>query len=113
MQFASLFAAAVAACSFASAQSDIPISPALASIIANASNVPQYRYGTQFTQGIVPKNFHSHNDYWRQLPFYSALSVGAMSVEADVWLINGTLNVSCVYIAFVYEMRDCTQSAGP
>ncbi|KAL9071328.1 MAG: hypothetical protein Q9157_005507 [Trypethelium eluteriae] len=27
------------------------------------------------------------------IPFYSALSVGAVSVEADVWLYNGTLHV--------------------
>ena len=32
-------------------------------------------------------------DYWRAIPFYSALSVGAVSVEADVWLYNGTLHV--------------------
>ena len=27
------------------------------------------------------------------MPFYSAISVGAVSVEADVWLYNGTLHV--------------------
>ncbi len=27
------------------------------------------------------------------MPFYSALSVGAVSVESDVWLYNGTLYV--------------------
>ena len=42
------------------------------------------------------KPFHSHNDYWRDLPFYSALRAGAVSVEADVWLINGTLYVRLV-----------------
>jgi len=36
---------------------------------------------------------HSHNDYWRPIPFYSALAAGAISVEADVWLYNGTLHV--------------------
>lgn len=30
---------------------------------------------------------------WRDVPFYSALSVGAISIEADVWLYNGTLFV--------------------
>lgn len=74
------------------AQSDIPISGALQQIISNTS-APQYQYPTHLTQGIVPKPFHSHNDYWRQIPFYSALSVGAVSVEADVWLYNGTLHV--------------------
>ena len=27
------------------------------------------------------------------MPFYSALSVGAVSVESDIWLYNGTLYV--------------------
>jgi len=30
---------------------------------------------------------------WRDVPFYTALSVGAVSIEADVWLNNGTLNI--------------------
>lgn len=30
---------------------------------------------------------------WRDVPFYSALSVGAISTESDVWLYNGTLHV--------------------
>ncbi|KAF5645863.1 uncharacterized protein FTJAE_2293 [Fusarium tjaetaba] len=29
---------------------------------------------------------HSHNDYWRIHPLFSALAVGCASVEADVWL---------------------------
>ncbi|KAF5620276.1 hypothetical protein F52700_11598 [Fusarium sp. NRRL 52700] len=29
---------------------------------------------------------HSHNDYWRTYPLFSALAVGCASVEADVWL---------------------------
>lgn len=39
------------------------------------------------------KPFHSHNDYWRDVPFYSGLAAGAISTEADVWLIDGTLYV--------------------
>ncbi|KAK2766051.1 Altered inheritance of mitochondria protein 6 [Arachnomyces sp. PD_36] len=35
--------------------------------------------------GIAPKQCHSHNDYWRRLPLYDALTVGCSSVEADVW----------------------------
>jgi hypothetical protein len=30
---------------------------------------------------------------WRDVPFYTALSVGANSTESDVWLYNGTLYV--------------------
>lgn len=53
----------------------------------------RYKYPTDFTRGIVPKPFHSHNDYWRDVPFYTALSHGSISTEADVWLIDGTLYV--------------------
>ncbi|SCU93309.1 LAFA_0F15720g1_1 [Lachancea sp. 'fantastica'] len=33
---------------------------------------------------------HSHNDYWRDLPLFEALCHGIASVEADVWLIDGS-----------------------
>lgn len=29
---------------------------------------------------------HSHNDYWREYPLYSALAAGCTGIEADVWL---------------------------
>jgi len=57
------------------------------------SNSPLIQYPTQFTQNIVPKPIHSHNDYWRDVPLFTALSLGVASVEADVWLMNGTLFV--------------------
>lgn len=88
----SLFTAALVA-TVAHAQSDIPLSHPLQSIMSHAQSGPYYTYPTDLTQGIVPKAFHSHNDYWRPIPFYSALSVGAVSVEADVWLYNGTLHI--------------------
>lgn len=69
------------------------VSPSLQSVLDRAHQAPLYTYPTSFTQGIVPKYIHSHNDYWRDVPFYSALSVGAVSIEADVWLYNGTLYV--------------------
>lgn len=75
------------------AQSDIPISSALQNVLSSASSDPKYHYPTSFTQGIIPKPFHSHNDYWRPVPFFSALATGAISIEADVWLYNGTLHV--------------------
>lgn len=77
----------------AASQSDIPLSPALQQILSHAQQGPLYTYPTSLTQGIIPKAMHSHNDYWRPVPFYSALSAGAISVEADVWLYNNTLHV--------------------
>jgi len=57
------------------------------------SNSSLLVYPTQFTQGIVPKAIHSHNDYWRDVPLLSALSYGVASVEADVWLVDNELLV--------------------
>lgn len=54
---------------------------------------PLASYPTDLTRGIIPKRIHSHNDYWRDVPLYEALSFGAISVEADVWLYNSTLFV--------------------
>ncbi|KAH7071344.1 hypothetical protein BKA63DRAFT_71109 [Paraphoma chrysanthemicola] len=68
-------------------------SDALQNILKNTDNSDRYHYPTDFTREIVPKPFHSHNDYWRDRPFYTGLSYGAISTEADVWLINGTLYV--------------------
>lgn len=31
------------------------------------------------------ERIHSHNDYWRDIPLFTALSYGAQSIEADVW----------------------------
>ncbi|KAI7369779.1 hypothetical protein KC354_g1694 [Hortaea werneckii] len=70
-----------------------PLNPSLQNILAHAYDPPLYSYPTSLTQGIIPKNLHSHNDYWRPLPFWSGLSVGAISTEADVWLYNDTLHV--------------------
>lgn len=55
-------------------------------------------YPTNFLQDVLPKPIHSHNDYWRKVPLFTALKQGAMSVEADVWLFDepdrrGTLYV--------------------
>ncbi|OCK79731.1 hypothetical protein K432DRAFT_299187, partial [Lepidopterella palustris CBS 459.81] len=69
------------------------VSQTLQNILKNTDKSKLYTYPTDLTRGIVPKPFHSHNDYWRDVPFYSALSYGAVSTEADVWLINGTLYV--------------------
>lgn len=72
---------------------NLDVSSSLQSILQNAHNNPAYTYPTDLTRGIVPKAIHSHNDYWRDIPFYTALSYGCVSIEADVWLVNGTLYI--------------------
>ena len=42
------------------------------------------------------ENSDEHTD-WRDVPLLTAISLGVMSVEADVNLINGTLFVSPWY----------------
>lgn len=50
-------------------------------------------YPIEFLQSVLPVACHSHNDYWRQRPLYSALGSGCISVEADIWLVNNDLLV--------------------
>ncbi|OTB06070.1 hypothetical protein M426DRAFT_319144 [Hypoxylon sp. CI-4A] len=45
-------------------------------------------YPTDFLRDIVPIRCHSHNDYWRKVPLFSALHAGCIGVEADVWLFD-------------------------
>lgn len=83
------------------AQVDLSFDPysvtsSMASLLDASDQKNLTTYATDLTRNLVPKMLHSHNDYWRDIPFYSALSVGAISVEADVWLINNTLYVRSV-----------------
>jgi hypothetical protein len=71
---------------------------ALQNILMNTDKSDRYHYPTDFTREIIPKPFHSHNDYWRDVPFFAGLSYGAISTEADVWLINETLYVGSLRI---------------
>lgn len=48
---------------------------------------------TDFTADVKPVPCHSHNDYWRKVPLYSAINAGCISVEADVWLFDDDLYV--------------------
>ena len=48
---------------------------------------------TDFTRDILPIPCHSHNDYWRDVPLYSAIQVGVSSVEADIWAFPQELYV--------------------
>ena len=73
--------------------SEYRISPSLQNILSKAYTSPLYTYPTSLTQGILHIPIHSHNDYWQPVPFYSALAVGARSIEADVWLYSDALHV--------------------
>ncbi|KIW33694.1 uncharacterized protein PV07_00522 [Cladophialophora immunda] len=48
---------------------------------------------TDFSADIHPVACHSHNDYWRKEPLFSALEAGCTGVEADVWLYDQDLYV--------------------
>jgi hypothetical protein len=50
-------------------------------------------YPTDFLRNVIPIPCHSHNDYWREVPLFSALYTGCISVEADVWALNDELYV--------------------
>jgi hypothetical protein len=50
-------------------------------------------YPTDFLRDVIPVPCHSHNDYWRNVPLFTALYAGCTGVEADVWLRNGDLLV--------------------
>ncbi|KAF4991220.1 hypothetical protein FDECE_14112 [Fusarium decemcellulare] len=43
------------------------------------------RWVETLSANVYPSMVHSHNDYLRPRPLFSALSVGCASVEADVW----------------------------
>lgn len=53
------------------------------------SNQPtggEHKWLDDFSHSVRPRAFHSHNDYLRPYPLFSALAAGCSSVEADVWL---------------------------
>ncbi|OWT43644.1 Phospholipase C, phosphatidylinositol-specific, X domain protein [Pochonia chlamydosporia 170] len=56
----------------------------------NASSSTADAYLNSYSNSVIPVPVHSHNDYWRPYPLYSALAAGCTSVEADVWLSPDT-----------------------
>ncbi|PLB40629.1 uncharacterized protein BDW47DRAFT_134875 [Aspergillus candidus] len=48
---------------------------------------------TAISKDIRLVGCHSHNDYWRPVPLFSALQAGCVGVEADVWLFGDDLYV--------------------
>jgi len=57
---------------------------------------PKHSYTQVYLDSISPiahPKAHAHNDYEHTLALWNALQHGFMSVEADVWLLNGKLYV--------------------
>ncbi|KAJ5688917.1 hypothetical protein N7462_003309 [Penicillium macrosclerotiorum] len=79
------------------------ITSSLQSILKNTHGSKDYGYPTDVTRDLLPIPVHSHNDYWREKPFYTGLSKGCTSTEADVWLYNGTLYVGHDQSALTHE----------
>ncbi|KAJ5597004.1 hypothetical protein N7450_003462 [Penicillium hetheringtonii] len=79
------------------------ITSSLQSILKNTHASADYGYPTDITRDLIPIPVHSHNDYWRDRPFYTGLSKGCTSTEADVWLYNGTLYVGHDESSLTYE----------
>ncbi|KAI1442281.1 hypothetical protein F5Y02DRAFT_263609 [Annulohypoxylon stygium] len=47
-------------------------------------------------KSVKPTNCHSHNDYTRNIPIYSAMSAGCIGIEADVFLEDGDVIIGHV-----------------
>ncbi|WP_089334150.1 PI-PLC domain-containing protein [Hymenobacter mucosus] len=59
----------------------------LASVTKAQAQTPRFQPAQPLEQG------HSHNDYWRPHPLTDALQLGFKSVEADIFLVDSTLQV--------------------
>ncbi|OJD30576.1 rrna biogenesis protein [Diplodia corticola] len=55
-------------------------------------------YPTDVTRDIKPLPCHSHNDYWRRVPLFEAISYGCVGVEADVWLFPDSSKEPELYV---------------
>lgn len=79
----------------------------------------------KFDLSAEPMPIHSHNDYTRATPLFEALSYGVISVEADVWWVNGELEVGHVptdlqkgktlaslYVDPLVDLLKCQNKAG-
>ncbi|KAG2735304.1 hypothetical protein G9P44_001518 [Scheffersomyces stipitis] len=73
------------------------IPPILAEYDGNSDTTPilPFNYTIEgLNRDVYVKPLHSHNDYWRSQPLFDALSIGAVSVESDVWYFPQGFNVS-------------------
>lgn len=51
-----------------------------------SSDAAELRMPGGSSRNTPARHIHSHNDYWRDVPLYTALALGVTSIEADVWL---------------------------
>lgn len=62
----------------------------------------------RLTRDVEIKPIHSHNDYWRTRPLIDALSVGAQSVEGDIWYFpHGYTAERTVTKSTCEEIKEC------
>uniref|UniRef100_A0A8H7TSH1 Altered inheritance of mitochondria protein 6 n=1 Tax=Bionectria ochroleuca TaxID=29856 RepID=A0A8H7TSH1_BIOOC len=70
----------------------IKASPLLCPLICGRETLPDSPPSSP--AAILPASCHSHNDYWRERPLFSALEAGCVGVEADVWPYKDELFVA-------------------
>lgn len=56
-------------------------------------SISSQHFPAEYFRSVLPIPCHSHNDYRRRRPLFSALGTGCISIEADVWLIDEELYV--------------------
>lgn len=66
----------------------------LAALLLAAGLTPAHAKSAPADLGAPVAQTHAHNDYEHTRPLYDALSHGFVSVEADVWLVDGELLIA-------------------
>lgn len=56
----------------------------------DAASLINYHSSPGGIADVSPLPCHSHNDYWRKVPLFDAISYGCVSVEADIWLSDSS-----------------------
>ena len=63
-----------------------------------------------FSGSVSPIPCHSHNDYERRVPLFQALSVGCISVEADLYLPDQSDNTTDILVSHKRNKADDTRT---
>ncbi|KAI1421662.1 hypothetical protein F5Y12DRAFT_766352 [Xylaria sp. FL1777] len=59
--------------------------------VNKGSGAPLNPWPLDSLNSVLPTPCHSHNDYDQNVPVFAALSAGCISMEADVWLVGGSV----------------------